>query len=163
MPPDTTKLVNHIRLTATNSPYVSLTRSYGVAEHYAMFCGLSVPTISMPAFVYEITIPDPLPPGVNLKLIDPVKEIALHLPEPTSSFSYQHDGSPDFLLGVVDPARMASYLTAVCPQPPPHSGTPRSPNLTPELETLLRALRDAEILAIGGIPYTYVSARYDVY
>ena len=42
-------------------------------------------------------------------------------------------------------------------------GTPRSPNLTMELETLVRALRDAEILAHGIIPATCVKNSFDVY
>ena len=48
-------------------------------------------------------------------------------------------------------------------QPPASEGTPRSPNLTIELETLVRALRDAEILAHGNIPVTCVKNRFEVY
>ena len=48
-------------------------------------------------------------------------------------------------------------------QPPVSEGTPRPPNLTIELETLVRALRDAEILAHGNIPATCVKNRLEVY
>ncbi|MDG4603388.1 MAG: hypothetical protein P9C48_09030 [Defluviicoccus sp.] len=42
-------------------------------------------------------------------------------------------------------------------------GTPRAPNLSPELETLVRALRDAEILAVGNVPASCVRSRYEVW
>ena len=48
-------------------------------------------------------------------------------------------------------------------QPPSSEGTPRTPNLTIELETLVRALRDAEILAHGNIPPAAVKSRFEVY
>ena len=48
-------------------------------------------------------------------------------------------------------------------QPPASEGTPRPPNLTIELETLVRALRDAEILAHGIIPATCVKNSFEVY
>lgn len=41
--------------------------------------------------------------------------------------------------------------------------TPRSPNLSLELETFVRALRDAEILAYGTIPAACVVNCFDVY
>jgi hypothetical protein len=160
MLPDRFKLINHIRTAATNSPYVSLTRSYGVAEHYALFSGKAAPTSVNPAYVYEITVPSSLPPGLHL--LDPVQEVAGQLPQPVAASSYQHDGSPNFLLGVIDPTGMASFLSALCPQPPPGGGTPRPPHLSEDLEVLLRALRDAEILAIGTIPSSFITNRFDV-
>ena len=86
------------------------------------------------------------------------------LPSPTSSGPpYQHDGLPDFLLGIVDPGNMGHFLAQHAKQPPSSEGTPRSPNLTIELETLVRALRDAEILAHGIIPAICVKNNFDVY
>ena len=58
--------------------------------------------------VHEIEIQEPLPPGLHL--LDPVKEVAQMLPPPTSSGPpYQHDGLPDFLLGIVDPGNMGIF------------------------------------------------------
>jgi hypothetical protein len=159
--PSIDRLMHHVARGTVKSPYISLTRSYGVACVYAVFSGRTQPTETDPGYVYEIEIGAPLPPG--LQLLDPVKEVAMAAPEPLDSISYQHDGLPDFLLGVMKPMEMGQFLMASCPQPPPSGGTPRPPNLTIELETLVRALRDAEILAVGNIPAAYIQNRYNVW
>jgi hypothetical protein len=147
--PTTAQLMMHIARGTVRSPYVSLTRSYGVAWNYAVYTSRVRPTRHNPAVVYEVELESPLPRG--LELIDPVKEVASGLGDPLVA-TYHHDGEPTFLLGVVDPTRMATYLKAPYLQPPPGGGTPRPPKLTIELETLVRALRDAEVLAVGNIP-----------
>ena len=162
MTPTTTRQMLHIARSTVNSPFISLTCSYGVAWRYAMVSSERVPTPEDPAYVHEIEIQEPLLTG--LRLLDPVKEVAQTLPSPPSlGPPYQHDGLPDFLLGVVDPGRMERFLRQQAMHPPSSEGTPRSPNLTIELETLVRALRDAEILAHGRIPATYVKNSFDVY
>lgn len=158
--PSINRLINHVSRGTVYSPYISLTRSYGVALNYAVLPGQAIATRANPGYVYEIEIDEPLPPG--LQLLDPVKEVAAVVPSPLSLVPYQHDGRPDFLLGVVNPKRMRRFLTAPCPQPPPGGGTSRPPNLTIELETLVRALRDAEILAVGNIPAACIRNRFDV-
>jgi hypothetical protein len=155
------RLIVHISNGTTSSPYVSLTRSYGVAWNYAMFFGRTQPTATNPAYVYELEINDPLPAG--LLLIDPVKEIAAEAPSPAQSFSYHHDGSSSFLLGVIDPTGMEQFLRMPALQPPPGGGAQRPPNLTKQLETLVRVLRDAEILAVGNIPASNIRNRFSVY
>ena len=158
----TTRLMQHIARGTVNSPFISITRSYGVAWHYAMSSSERAPTLSDPAYVHEIEIQEPLPP--NLRLLDPIKEVTQTLPSPTSPGPpYQHDGLPDFLIGIVDPGNMGHFLTPSSLQPPGSEGTPRSPNLTIELEVLVRALRDAEILAHGIIPATCVKNSFNVY
>lgn len=154
--------MQHIARGTVNSPFISMTRSYGVAWHYAMSSSERTPTLNDPAYVHEIEIQEPLPP--NLHLLDPIKEVTQTLPSPTSSGPpYQHDGLPDFLIGIVDPGNMGHFLTPFSLQPPGSEGTPRSPNLTIELEVLVRALRDAEILAHGIIPPTCVKNSFNVY
>ena len=138
-----------------------MTRSYSVAWSYAMFLGHAVPTAAVPAYVYEIDINDP--PPVGLVVLDPLFEIAAAVPSPLNAASYQHDGLPDFLMGVLDPVAMRHHLAAQIKHPPPGGATPRAANLTPELETLVRALRDAEILAVGTIPASCVVNRYSVF
>lgn len=156
------RLMHHIARGTITSPFVSLTRSPAVAWHYAVFDSLEVPTRSNPAYVYEIEINEPLPSG--LRLLDPIKEVAKVLPAPTyPGPSYQHDGPPDFVLGVVNPRNMAHFLALQSQQLPFSEGTPRPANLTLELETLVRAIRDAEILAQGSIPAAYILNRFDVY
>lgn len=160
--PTTARLIQHISRGTSNSPFISLTLSYAVARDYAILSSLEIPTPSKPAYVYEIEFQDPLPSG--LKMLDPVKEVAKELPSPpTIGPAYQHDGSQEFLLGVVNPRNMGHFLVRHSPQPPLSEGTPRPPNLTLELETLVRALRDAEILAYGTIPATCVVNCFDVY
>ena len=75
-----------------------------------IFFGNEVPTQEHPAYVYEIEINEPIPP--ELKLLDPIKELAPILPSPLGVHPpYQHDGGPAFLLGVVDPVNMRKFLT----------------------------------------------------
>jgi hypothetical protein len=155
------RLIEHIVRADVNSPYISLTRSYGVAYWYAVLFGRARATETNPGYVYEIEISTPLPAG--LQLLDPVKEVAMAAPETLDSISYQHDGLPDVLLGLVDPIEKERYLKAPYPQPPPGGGTDRPPNISKELEALVRALRDAEILAVGNIPAAYVRNRYEVW
>ena len=162
-----TRLMLHIARSTVNSPFInspfiSITRSYAVAWRYAMSSSAKVPNVNEPAYVYEIEIQEPLPQG--LELLDPVKEVAKTLPTPTSiGPPYQHDGFPDFLLGIVDPRSMGHYLEQHSMQPPSGEGTPRTPNLSIELETLVRTLRDAEILAHGNITANSVKNRFEVY
>lgn len=121
--------------------------------------GKAVPNKTNPAYVWEIELTDPLPRG--LELLDPVKEVADHVPLPTASLTYAHDGPQTFLLGLIDPTHKNHLLD---PTPmPPGSSFQKAPNLTPELQTLVFALRDAEILAIGTIPAVCVRARYELF
>ena len=160
--PTTARLMQHISRGTSNSPFISLTLSYAVARDYAILSSPEIPTPSKPAYVYEVEFQEPLPSG--LKVLDPVKEVAQTLPSPsTIGPAYQHDGSPEFLLGIVDPRNMGHFLVRHSPQPPLSEGTLRTPNLTLELETFVRALRDAEILAYGTIPATCVVNCFDVY
>lgn len=155
------RMMHHISRGTANTPFISLTRSYGVARDYAVSNSTVIPTLNNPAYVYEIEVPDPLPNEITI--LDPVKEIAKILLPPAMGPPYQHDGSQEFLLGVVDPRNMGHFLVQQAMQPPSNGGTPRPPNLTLELETLVRALRDAELLAYGSIPANCVQNRFDVY
>lgn len=152
--PSTQRLINHIAKGIVTSPYISLTRSYAVALGYALM-GTPTPTPTNPAYVYEIEFREDLL-HAPLRLVDPVREVSTAL-----QLSYLHEGLPSFLLGVVDPNQMGNFLTIPAPQPPP--APPRPPLLTDELDTLVRALRDAEILIEGPIPANYVTNRWDIY
>jgi hypothetical protein len=160
MTPNPNALMQHIARGTTFSPYVSLTRSYGIAEMYAREASQIFPTATTPAYVYEVDIPDPVPPGITL--LDPVKDVAATLPSPATALSYFHDGDKDFILGVASPTLMATHLLAPVRQPPGGGGAPRGANLTIELETLVRALRDAEVLVLGTIPSARVTARHAI-
>ena len=152
--------MNHIRLGTTTSPYISLSRSFGVARDYALVGNTVIADPSNPGYVYEIELADPLPAG--LQILDPIQEIARMLNAPLSDPTYHHDGDQSFVLGVIDPASNNHLLSAPIRTPLP-GATPRSANLSEQLETLLRVLRDAEILAVGNIPMTCVVNRHDVW
>lgn len=156
--PSTSRIIHHIARGTVNSPYVSLTRSFGVACAYAV-AGKRRATAKSPAYVYEIE----LFAGTGPALIDPVAVVGAGLLEPGAESTYHHDGPPEFLLGIVAPKRFRDVLRAPFPQPPPGGGTRRPPKLSIELETLVRVLRDAEVLAQGPIPASCVKARYPVY
>jgi len=159
--PSLDRLMNHIVYGTVTSPYVSLTRSYGIALNYALDFSRTPPSATNPAFVYEIEIADPLPSG--LSLLDPLREVVQSFPQPESDYTYHHNGDNLYLLGVISPTSMGRYLRQMVKQPPPGGGTPSSRSLTLQLQTIVRALRDAEVLAFGTIPRTAIRARYDVW
>lgn len=157
--PSPYSVIRHIVTGTVASPFISLTRSFGVARTYAL-AGARESTEECPGYVYEIEI-DGSAEFVNL--IDPLQRIAGSLPDPIESHSYHHDGSPDFILGIVSPDRFVDVLRAPYPQPPPEGGTVRPPKLSAELEAMVRVLRDAEVLAVRSIPAICIRGRFKVW
>ncbi len=156
--PSVTGIMNHIARGSSNSPYISFTKSFGVARTYGVVGPGGFATLSVPGFVYEIEVAD----DSLCRPLDPVVKIAERLGDPWVS-SYHHDGEMTFILGVADPISMAGYLRQTCSFPPGTAATPRPANLSKELETLVRALRDSEILIHGNVPASLVRNRYNVY
>nr|WP_294528030.1 hypothetical protein [uncultured Rhodopila sp.] len=150
-----TDIIAHIVYGTTSSPCVSVTKSFAIASQYAIGFGTVWPTPADPAYVYVIDIPDPIPAKAGFDVVDPVAEIAYINRNPLKS-TYAHDGDQDFLLGVVNPARFAHHRTALTKRPGPWA-TPRPANLSLELEAMVRALRDSEVLVIGHIPAACVT------
>lgn len=165
--PSTEALIHHIASGTHNSPYISFTLSYAVAWDYAMRGGTAniIPTKNNPGYVYALEISKPL--SSDLMIFDPIREVALSLQDlnqaeiQENSFFYQHNGLPDFLLGVVDPKKKLDYQVGRLPKPP-GPGEKCLPNLTPQLTSLVNTLRDAEILVYGHIPPSCVKKRFDV-
>jgi hypothetical protein len=123
--------------------------------------GMDLPTEKNPAYVYEIEIEEE--DGHGTRLLDSVVEIAAALGSPYDPRSYQHDGDASFLLGIVDPVGHQKELRQTVRFAPPGGGTGRPPLLHIELETLVRALRDAEVLAFGAIAAAQVRRRVEVW
>ena len=155
------RIIDHVRTGNIRSPFISLTRSYGVAESYAISGRTQIATPANPGYVYQIELDDPLPMGVML--MDPIKQVVLPAPSPPKDIPYHHDGAQTFLLGVVSPQLMNHFLSSSTPQPPGSTATNRTPTLSIELECIIRSLRDSEILAAGNIPSSAVVAKYNVY
>lgn len=148
----------HVARGTTTSPCISLTKSYGVAFDYAMNSGFAAPTSATPAHVYELKIPDK--PG--FQFIDPVGYIASRHANPLVS-TYHHDGDQGFL-GIVAYPALSGGALGTAPRPPGMTGAgPRPPILSIQLETIVFAIRDAEVLAYGNIPGAWIINRYDVY
>jgi hypothetical protein len=138
------------------SPYISLTRSWEIAECFARYGGKIYPSRTTPAYVYVIDIPD----STAVSLIDPIQEVAGALGTPFSAQFYQHDGGQDLILGLADSANFGHVLA----RPIRMQGIPtgQGPSITKDLHALVRALRDAEILANGAIPKNCVTDRIDI-
>ena len=154
--PSLDAMMAHVCYTTRTSPYLSLTKSFGVAEMYA-FGGPVPPTQTSPGYVWEIDILA----SAGVKLIDPVQEVAAANSDPFANISYHHDGDMDFLLGIVDPSMLSgSPLKA---RVPPGQDGPGAPHATKQLRTMVHALRDAEILAVGIIPQSCFRLRHVVW
>lgn len=155
-PGSTADVCQHVARGTITSPFISFTRSYGIAQNYAYDFSITPPTPSAPAYVYEIDVPL----GSNVRIIDPVVLIASQQTNPLSSPSYHHDGDQTFLEYVINPAARVS-LTPMSPRPP-LMGSPAPTKLEIELETIAFALRDAEVLIEGNVPKEWVLHRYSV-
>ena len=123
--------------------------------------GRMLPSIDSPAYVYEVEIEEN--DGLGTRLLDPIVAIAAELGSPYDARSYHHDGDTSFLLGIADPARQQESLKQNVLFPPPGEGTKRPPLLHIELEALVRALRDSEILAFGAVAASQIRRRTEIH
>jgi hypothetical protein len=121
--PGVVRVVGHIANGSTHSPYVSLTKSFGIAWDYAVYCGRRRPvaTAADPGFVYEVDLADPLPRG--MQLLDPMQVVTGAFANPLAVAPYQHNGASRFVLGVIDPLRMRHLLAVPSRQPPRRVGS----------------------------------------
>jgi hypothetical protein len=153
-------VMRHIVRGTVTSCYVSLTKSEGVAIDYAKNGSRLRPSASNPAYVYEISIG--VPPPSNVRLLDPLCFIASQQQGPLVSPSYHHDGNQGFLQHVINPA-LSLLLPPTAPRLPGMGGGASAVNLSIELNAMVFALRDAEILVVGTVPQACVTYRYDIY
>ena len=116
LPGNVDSIMRHVALGTTASPYISLTRSYGVAEGYARDAGRAFPTHALPAYVYEFDISTPLPTAI-VEVIDPVAEVAARNQKCSSLLQAAGEAYPFVLHGlgvarhVIEPrqARLSDY------------------------------------------------------
>jgi hypothetical protein len=154
-------VITHIAKATTTTPFISVTRSYGVAEMYAYSSLTAPPTQANPGYVWEVEINDPAPTGVIVW--DPLQQIAGQH-NPLGHFTYQHDGDQDFIHAVADEGKpgAAVYLAKLVRLPGMQNGT-RPPNRSDDLLGMVRALRDSEVLVLGTIPQSCFINRYPVW
>jgi hypothetical protein len=148
----------------TESPFVSLTRSFGVAYNYAIDYSRAVPTTNDPAFVCAIDVEYADLRGTPLTFMDPMVEIAKQINDPLGLTSYHHDGEMDFILGVANPSAMSHFRIKNAMRPPRDTTPAGPPHLSAAFQALVRALRDSEIIAHGDtIPGRFIAQIYDVH
>lgn len=159
MPNTPDRVIQHVYNGLTDSPYVSLTLSYGVALSYALEMGTKQPTASDPAYVYEVEINA----SHGVALIDPVKQVVTGAPSPLDPNPYQHNGHPYIMLGITWP--LAAFLLRMPVPMPPGAAASATPmaRVGPHLWAMVVALRDAEILAVGNIPTGCVINRHSAH
>jgi len=152
-------VMQHISGGTTYSPCVSLTKSFGVARDYAMNAGFNAPSPTVPAYVYEIHIPEKSP---GVKIIDPVDYIASRNANPLAlPRTYHHDGDQQFL-GFVAYSLSAGGAHPAAPVPPGLVGG-RPVHLSDQTQTIVFAMRDAEVLVHGSVPHNWIVQRYDIF
>lgn len=140
------------------TPLVSLTRSFGVACDYAKNYSLYPPTATNPGVVYEVVIPDPAP----VPIIDPVQALASTSQGLASLATYHHDGDQRVIEYLLDPIKKAMGPYPISPQRPPAVGA--VPATIPlELNAMVYALRDAEILVEGKIDKSWIKAIHLIF
>jgi hypothetical protein len=151
-------MMMHICQATVFTPYISLTSSLGVACSYAGVASSGMATAASPGYVYTIDIPNPLPP--DIQLYDAVHEIATTIPSHLPQTLYQHEGRPEYLLGVAD-SSFSHHLLSYYFDPAGHL-TSQNDAPSQYLRTLVHALRDAELLAYDSIPAKYIKHRIAV-
>jgi hypothetical protein len=149
------EIINHISNGGSaQSPFLSVTTSYGVALSYAKNKQLVNGTIlELEGLIYVIDSDQE--PG--LRIIDPVKRIAEGLKAP---HDYHHSGSRNCLLELIEPGVTGLKEEVLFPKPPGNQGV--ETHFSAELKTMVYALRDSEILIFGEIPASCIIGFYTV-
>jgi len=150
--PSVPAMIAHITHGSPLTSFISLMRSYGVAEQYALNAGRRAPSRKVPAYVYEIDFMD----SDQVSLIDPIPYLACLLSTSTEPY---HSGDRNLLLALIDPVRYGSELL----KPVAGPLTKKLPKVSIELEALICVLRDTVILAIDRVPSQFILGRHEIY
>lgn len=134
-------ILRHITRYSAPSPYLSFTTSFAIARHYALSGPAGVASATAPGFVYEV---DLSALSVAPKLVDPVAEIAAL---GNGFFSHKHDGSPNLILEVATGKLALGQIS----QAHQTGGLFLTPSVSQELNALIFAIRDAEVLVAGNV------------
>jgi hypothetical protein len=153
-------IINHIVHGTSNSPYVSITKSWMMALQYARQSRLPdvAATANLPAYIYEIDFTD-----TTVSLYDAIVEIGKTLPTPHLQIGYAHNGDSRLIAAILN-GKLANYLKrAKLTGPPNNNNAAVAPVVSDELRALLLTLRDAEVLVLHAIPRNYITIRHNVW
>jgi len=144
-PPTIHAVVSHIAAYSHPSPYLSFSTSFAVARQYALPGPAGEATKTNPGYVYEV---DPSAVAAQLTAYDPVEEIV------KGGLVQNHNGDNNLIVGVVRNNR--SVLTTAVDDV---GGQQVLPRVSKELQALVNALRDGEVL-LAAMPSSCVIARH---
>lgn len=151
--PTVNVVVNHITAFSAPSAYCSFSLSFAIARGYAIFGPGGVATKAAPGLVYQIDLSalSALP-----ALVDPVLTISRGL---NGQYAHGHNGGFLALSEIAQTALGPGGYT-----PTQHVGGGTCPLIvTSELQALVRAIRDAEILVQGNVPAGAIIKVHQVY
>lgn len=145
-------VLSHVIAYSQRSPFTSFTTSYAIAQRYAISGPAGPATPGNPGFVYSVDLSQ-LAATALVKLVDPIEALALGL---NGNWVHAHNADVDLLQ---DLARGQPPLAT----PAGRFGRPQNLHLPTELQALVNAMRDAEILVEGGVPSAAITDRDPVY
>ncbi len=146
-------IISHITAYSQASPFTSFTTSYAIARGYALAGPGGLASQGNPGYVYQVDLQQLATPGI-FRVFDPVASVVHGR---NGSLVHDHNGDAGLLPLLV--AGLAS------PAPPVQGrfGKTLPLRLAHELQVLVNALRDAEVLVEGSLPSVVVTGRDDVY
>lgn len=149
-PVTTNAVVGHIVHYSHPSPLISFTFSFAVARNYAL-SGTSEPaTETSPGYVWEIDLGAV---SEQPAAFDTISEIA------KANHAHRHNGDLLLIEGVAAPGSNGTFLTTPVPLA---GGRTTIPTVREELQALVFAVRDSEVL-LDKVFAGCVVQRHDVY
>lgn len=145
-------LLSHITAYSQASPYTSFSTSFAIARSYALAGPKGAATKANPGHVYVVDLQQ-LPPGAHVKVVDPLAEVIGAL---NGSLAHDHNGD----VGLMAQLAMGLPLLATTPGRFNKAAPLR---VTHQLQVLINAMRDAELLVEGMLAPAAVIDRDDVY
>lgn len=150
MPQTGNGVVRHITNYSHPSPYLSFSSSFAIARGYALVGPGGVATQAAPGYVYEI---DLQAAAVHFSILNPVSEVSSLS---NGHLAHHHEGVASLILDVAQGVSPPSSA-------PRCGGKMHVPGISGELQALIFAIRDAEVLVSGNVPPTVIVRRHDVY
>jgi hypothetical protein len=149
--PGVASIIRHIVNFSRSSAYLSLSTSFAVARSYALDGPGGLATPLAPGYVFEFDLA--LMKNLKVNTVEPAKELV------RNNGDLWHDGDQRLLVGIATNSRR--ILTK--PVPRPGAAAARPPSFRTDLEAVVRALRDAEVLVHGNLPHQAIGFVHSVW